>query len=156
MPVNVLCLDTSRTEIPRSIQNINQARKLIIFNIRCTKMIMYLCTSLYDFSMYHIWVSYMILFFYFSSLSDCMIFLFLGIGLFNCEILNPNHWSWQLILWTLLLCLLYRFIGQLFSCQFNQILVSSSHTNGYSWSTPCSQIHFKTRCFNVKYSKTRL
>lgn len=45
-----------------------------------------------------------------SSLSDCMIFLFLGIGLFNCEILNPNHWSWQLILWTLLLCLLYRFI----------------------------------------------
>lgn len=45
-----------------------------------------------------------------SSLSDCMIFLFLGIGLFNCEIMNPNHWSWQLILWTLLLCLLYRFI----------------------------------------------
>lgn len=151
MPVNVLCLDTKIHTKHKSSSQINY----IQYKVYKNDYVRYLCTSLYDFSMYHIWVSYMILFFYFSSLSDCMIFLFLGIGLFNCEILNPNHWSWQLILWTLLLCLLYRFIGQ-FSCQFNQILVSSNHTNGYSWSTPCSQIHFKTRCFNVKYSKTRL
>ncbi|XP_062601142.1 Na(+)/H(+) exchanger beta-like [Saccostrea cucullata] len=45
-----------------------------------------------------------------SALSDCIIFLFLGIGLFNCEIMNLSHWRWELILWTLFLCLLYRFL----------------------------------------------
>ncbi|XP_052783887.1 Na(+)/H(+) exchanger beta-like isoform X2 [Mya arenaria] len=45
-----------------------------------------------------------------SATSDCVIFLFLGISLFKADVLNLEHWHLGFILWTLLFCLLYRFI----------------------------------------------
>ena len=53
-----------------------------------------------------------VVFFLFSSAtSDCIIFLFLGISLFKDEVLNPNNWHAGFILWSLLLCLVIRFLG---------------------------------------------
>ncbi|XP_021340667.1 sodium/hydrogen exchanger 1-like [Mizuhopecten yessoensis] len=45
-----------------------------------------------------------------SSTSDCIIFLFLGIALFKPNLFDGNNWHPGFILWTLLLCLLYRFL----------------------------------------------
>ena len=43
-----------------------------------------------------------------SSTSDAIIFLFLGMVLVH----DVHEWHWSFVLWTLLLCLLVRFIGK--------------------------------------------
>ncbi|XP_033760416.1 LOW QUALITY PROTEIN: sodium/hydrogen exchanger 2-like [Pecten maximus] len=45
-----------------------------------------------------------------SSTSDCIIFLFLGIALFSPNLFDSKNWHPGFILWTLFLCLLYRFL----------------------------------------------
>ncbi|KAK3095369.1 hypothetical protein FSP39_013836 [Pinctada imbricata] len=45
-----------------------------------------------------------------SSTSDCIIFLFLGIVLFRDDIQTAENWKVGFILWSIFLCLLYRFI----------------------------------------------
>ncbi|XP_060608058.1 Na(+)/H(+) exchanger beta-like isoform X2 [Ruditapes philippinarum] len=45
-----------------------------------------------------------------SSTCDCVIFLFLGISLFKKDVLTPEHWNIGFIGWTVLFCLLYRFL----------------------------------------------
>ncbi|KAJ8310371.1 hypothetical protein KUTeg_012236 [Tegillarca granosa] len=45
-----------------------------------------------------------------SATSDCIIFMFLGIALFKSDMFKVENWHAGLILWTLFLCLLYRFI----------------------------------------------
>ncbi|XP_071165324.1 sodium/hydrogen exchanger 1-like isoform X1 [Mytilus edulis] len=45
-----------------------------------------------------------------SSISDCIIFVFLGIALFKNGMFEPDNWNPWFIIWTLVLCLLYRFL----------------------------------------------
>ena len=44
---------------------------------------------------------------YFSTTSDSIIFLFLGLELIRID----HHWDTGFVLWSLLLCLVYRLIG---------------------------------------------
>ncbi|XP_052104403.1 Na(+)/H(+) exchanger beta-like isoform X2 [Mytilus californianus] len=45
-----------------------------------------------------------------SSISDCIIFVFLGIALFKKGMFERENWNPWFIIWTLVLCLLYRFL----------------------------------------------
>jgi hypothetical protein len=49
---------------------------------------------------------------FFSSISDCIIFVFLGIALFKKGMFEPKNWHIGFIMWTLVLCLFYRFVGR--------------------------------------------
>lgn len=45
-----------------------------------------------------------------SATCDCVIFMFLGISLFKKDVLREDYWDVGFILWTVFLCLLYRFL----------------------------------------------
>ncbi|KAL4220576.1 hypothetical protein ACF0H5_020974 [Mactra antiquata] len=45
-----------------------------------------------------------------SSTCDCVIFMFLGISLFKSDVLNADHWHIGFILWTVITCLVFRFL----------------------------------------------
>ena len=47
----------------------------------------------------------------FSSTMDCIIFLYLGVALLDLRFSEKNYWYPGFIVWTLVLCLLVRFVG---------------------------------------------
>ena len=47
----------------------------------------------------------------FSSTMDCIIFLYLGMALLDLRVAERNFWFLGFIVWTLVLCLLVRFLG---------------------------------------------
>lgn len=47
-----------------------------------------------------------------SSTCDCVIFMFLGLSLFKKEVLDSRYWHYGFILWSLLFCFVYRFVGE--------------------------------------------
>ena len=44
-----------------------------------------------------------------STFSDCIIFLYLGIVTFSEK--QKHQWHWELVIWTIVLCTLFRFVG---------------------------------------------
>ena len=44
-----------------------------------------------------------------STFSDCIIFLYLGIVTFSEK--QKHQWHWELVIWTIMLCTVFRFVG---------------------------------------------